>query len=64
MGISDIRRVANDYLIEKIKEMDTAVAVLGEKKDWVNEEWSIFPLSLDTEQPELPSLEQFEKVKL
>ncbi|KAI5779469.1 Metalloenzyme, LuxS/M16 peptidase-like protein [Geopyxis carbonaria] len=44
---SDIQRVAQKYLINQLKEGQTATAVLGEKKTWVDDSWNSFPLSLE-----------------
>lgn len=47
----DVKRVAQKYLVEQIDKEDVAVAVLGEKKEWVKAEegWDTFPLSLEPE---------------
>ncbi|KAH0605113.1 uncharacterized protein H6S33_005095 [Morchella sextelata] len=47
----DIQKVAENYLIKQINSGQTAVAVLGEKKEWSTPEagWDIFPLSLESE---------------
>lgn len=47
----DVKRVAQTYLVEQIEKEDVAVAVLGEKKEWVRAEegWDTFPLSLEPE---------------
>lgn len=47
----DVKRVAQKYLVEQIEKEDVAVAVLGEKKEWVKAEegWDTFPLSLEPE---------------
>lgn len=47
----DVKRVAQTYLVEQIEKEDVAVAVLGEKKEWVKAEegWDTFPLSLEPE---------------
>lgn len=47
----DVQRVAQTYLVEQIEKQDVAVAVLGEKKDWIKSEdgWDTFPLSLEPE---------------
>ncbi|KAL7276847.1 Mitochondrial presequence protease [Rhizina undulata] len=51
--IQDIKDVAQKYLIEPIRQRQTATAVLGEKRDWVKTEddWNTFPLSLEPEDP-------------
>lgn len=51
MTARDVQRVAQTYLVEQIEKQDVAVAVLGEKKDWVKAEdgWDTFPLSLEPE---------------
>jgi hypothetical protein len=45
--LNDIREVAQKYLIDQIRDNKTAVAVLGEPKEWCDETWNVFPLSLD-----------------
>jgi hypothetical protein len=45
--LNDIREVAQKYLIDQIRGNKTAVAVLGEPKEWCDETWNVFPLSLD-----------------
>lgn len=47
----DVKRVAQTYLVGQIEKEDVAVAVLGEKKEWVRAEegWDTFPLSLEPE---------------
>ncbi|KAF8539642.1 Metalloenzyme, LuxS/M16 peptidase-like protein [Trichophaea hybrida] len=61
-SISDIREAAQKYLIDQIKANKTAIAVLGEPKDMYDEQWNIFPLSLDPQASNDAS--QFEKVTL
>lgn len=48
VAVDDIRRVAQTYLVEQAGK--EAIAVLGENKDWVDEAWNVFPLSLDPSQ--------------
>lgn len=47
VAVNDVREVAQKYLIDQIRRNQTAVAVLGELKEWCDESWSVFPLSLD-----------------
>ncbi|KAG0638487.1 Metalloenzyme, LuxS/M16 peptidase-like protein [Tuber brumale] len=53
VGVNDIRDVAQRYLINQVRRM-SAVAVLGEKKDWATPEegWDIFPLNIKPDEPE------------
>ncbi|PWW76210.1 hypothetical protein C7212DRAFT_295993 [Tuber magnatum] len=53
VGVNDIRDVAQRYLIDQVRRM-SAVAVLGEKKDWVTPEegWNVFPLNIEPDEPE------------
>jgi Zn-dependent M16 (insulinase) family peptidase len=62
VSVPDIRQAAQKYLINQIKAGKTAVAVLGESKDMYDEQWNIFPLSLDPQTSTGAS--QFEKVTL
>lgn len=51
--MNDIRDVAQRYLIDQVRKM-SAVAVLGEKKDWATPEegWDVFPLNIEPDEPE------------
>lgn len=49
VGINDVRNAASRYLIQQIQAEQTATAVLGEQKEWLDESWNIFPLSLENE---------------
>lgn len=51
VGIADIRKVAQKYLIDQIGNGQTAIAVLGESKDMYDDQWSIFPLCLSSPDP-------------
>ncbi|KAI5784916.1 Metalloenzyme, LuxS/M16 peptidase-like protein [Pyronema domesticum] len=62
VSIADIRNVAQKYLVDQVAAGQTAVAVLGEPKDVVDDSWNIFPLSLDPQAQ--PDMSQFEKVTL
>lgn len=53
--VEDVRRVAEKYLVD-IDEERSAVAVLGEKKEWVDEKWAV--LDLSTEEKEMPDMEE------
>lgn len=61
----DIREAAQKYLVNQIAANETAIAVLGEKKDWVSEnEWNVFPLSLEPEPFGDAVVDTMEKVRL
>lgn len=45
--LSDIQRVAQKYLINKLNDGRVATAVLGEKRPWVDNTWDIYLLSLE-----------------
>lgn len=47
VSIADIRKVAQKYLVDQIRSDQTAIAVLGESGDMYDNEWNIFPLSLN-----------------
>ncbi|RPA92156.1 hypothetical protein L873DRAFT_1710960 [Choiromyces venosus 120613-1] len=53
VNVNDIRDVAQRYLIDQVRKM-SAVAVLGEKKDWATPEegWNVFPLNIEPDEPE------------
>lgn len=55
-----MREVANKYLANPREEQKTAVAVLGEQKEWVEKDgWAILDVSFDEnafEIPEIPEL--------
>lgn len=59
VGARNIQEVAQKYLVGKIEKREMAIAVLGEKKEWVRPEdhWDTFPLSIEPES-------SMEKVKL
>jgi len=50
--INDIREAANHYLIDRIRAQRTAIAVLGERKEWLDGSWNVFPLSLEGDSSE------------
>ncbi|KAI5805365.1 peptidase M16C associated-domain-containing protein [Peziza echinospora] len=56
----DVQRVAQKYLVDTPKDAITAIAVLGEKREWVGEkDWAVLDMSIDEEAlkvPEIPEL--------
>jgi len=47
--INDVLGAAQKYLVDQVRSQDTALAVLGEASDWLDDKWDVFPLSLDPE---------------
>jgi len=56
--VNDIREAAQKYLIDQIRARKLAVVVLGEQKEWVDDEWKILPLGLDPQEAADPQVEK------
>jgi Zn-dependent M16 (insulinase) family peptidase len=56
--VDDIREAAQKYLIDQIRTRELAVAVLGEQKEWVDDEWKILPLGLNPQEVADPQVEK------
>lgn len=56
--LEDVRAVAERYLVNPAPGTKSAVAVLGERKEWVKEEgegaWKVLDMSVDEKEFEVP----------